>query len=479
MTFFVAITTYSRIDYLKQLINSIIEFSGNHKYIVAINDDGSKDGTREYLKGLKDTENIKFKVFFSNHKGSYFSTNTLFNYSESLDFDLGFKIEDDLYFIRKGWEELYYNAYKKSGFSHLSHYSIAWTGENKTPKRRGKLVSYTNVWNSQGTFYTFTKETLQKVGYLDNANFGKRGEGHRDWSLRACRLGMNEKDRFWDAKYSSKYIRLHLKKGYVLTPNYDKELEIAKRNAPKKIKFLKDETRTKVEMPESFINHYFDHVYLINLKRRPDRLKKMKSLLKRLKIEFTLVEAVDGEKIKSVPKGLNSGIVGCHLSHLKVLKDIQKKGFEQALILEDDLMPHKEFEDLLTNLHLIPKDWKLLYIGTADWENKSKRETPFYQGKDINSTFAYSVKKEIVEELIRMFEKPITKPCDTLLHSAQKKHKTYVLNPQPFIADVSNSDLRAPRDMEVYAKRVNWNLENYDCNLNNHPKPTQCVYNFN
>ncbi len=475
MTFFVAITTYSRIDYLKKLINSIIDFSGEHNYIVAIGDDGSEDGTREYLKELIDYGNIKFKVFFSNQKGAYFSANTLFNYAETLDFDLGFKLDDDLYFIRKGWEELYYNAYKQSGFSHLSHYSLGWTGEMRSPRTNLKLVSYTNVYKSQGAFYTFTKKTLQKVGYLDSANFGKRGEGHRDWSLRACRLGMNQRTNFWDAKFSSNYIKLHPKKGYILTPNYDKELVIAKRNALKKVKYLKDESRTKIELPESFINHFFDHVYLINLKRRPDRLKKMQKLLKRLKIDFTLIEAVDGKEIKRIPKGLNSGIVGCHLSHLKVLKDIQEKEFEQALILEDDLIPHKEFESLLANLHLIPKDWKLLYIGTADWEGKSKRTEPYYRGIDINSTFAYSVKKEIVGELIRMFEKPITKPCDTLLHSAQRKHKTYVLNPQLFIADVSNSDLREPRDVKVYAKKVNWNLENYDSNLNNYPKPSQRI----
>src|SRR5690606_32450229 len=236
MTFFIAITTYSRIDYLKQLINSIVEFSGEHNYIVAINDDGSEDGTREYLKELIDYENIKFKVFFSKHKEAYFSANTLFHFAKPLDFDLGFKLDDDLYFIRKGWEELYYNAYKQSRFSHLSHYSLDWSGEKKIPRTNKKLVSYTNVYKSQGAFYTFTKETLQKVGYLDNANFSKRGEGHRDWSLRACRLGMNEKDLFWDAKFSSNYIKLHPKKGYVLTPNYDKELEIAKRNALKKVK---------------------------------------------------------------------------------------------------------------------------------------------------------------------------------------------------------------------------------------------------
>jgi len=39
----------------------------------------------------------------------------------------------------------------------------------------------------------------------------------------------------------------------------------------------------------------FDKVYLINLKRRPDRLRKMVNILGILGIQFQLVEAVDGK----------------------------------------------------------------------------------------------------------------------------------------------------------------------------------------
>jgi collagen beta-1,O-galactosyltransferase len=38
----------------------------------------------------------------------------------------------------------------------------------------------------------------------------------------------------------------------------------------------------------------FDQVYLINLKRRPDRLQKMDHVLEILGIDYTLIEAVDG-----------------------------------------------------------------------------------------------------------------------------------------------------------------------------------------
>lgn len=476
MRFYIAITTYSRLPYLKTLVDSIIKtVSDEHEYVVAINDDGSRDGSKEFLKTLENTHNIKWITMFSDNRGSYFTANTLFSYAESIEFDLGFCLDDDLYFTRKGWEMLYYDAYKESGFDHLSHYSTIWSGENKIPNTSGLLQSHTDVWNSQGAFYTFTKNALKEVGYLDYEVFGKRGEGHRDWSLRACRLGMNEKDIFWDAKGSEMYVKLHPKKGYILTPNYNAELQEAKLKADGKKKYLNDENRIYIPLSESVINHYFDHVYLINLKRRPDRLDKMKSLLGDLKINYEVIEAIDGKtdleaQSISLETGIDCGVVGCHLSHLKVYRDILSKGYERPLILEDDLIAHKDFDNILLNINEVPEDWHLLYLGTADWNFKENKKNivkgvPYYRGLQIDSTFAYAIKRDILTDLIPYFEEPITKPCDTSLHLLQMMYPSYIMLPQPFIADVTDSDLRESRKMKDYALKVNWNLKDYDIEI--------------
>lgn len=476
MTFLLAITTFNRVEYLKKLIDSFLITAGNHKYIVAINDDGSKDGSREYLKSLQNTKNIKWEIFYSNNKGSYFCANTLFNFALSQEFDLGFSLDDDLFFIRKGWDELYYNAYKKSGHSHLSHYSIGWSGERKTPIINGSLQSFTTALNSQGAFYTFTKDLLKEIGYLDTKSFGKRGEGHRDWSLRACRVGANNDLTFWDAKDSKKYIQLHPKKGYLLTPNYDEELKIAKANSLYKKKVLKNTKRKFIDLEISVINHYFDKVYLINLKRRPDRLAKMKSLLTKLKINYQLVEAVDGLDLKVS----NAAIVGCHLSHLKIFEDVKKNGYERPLILEDDLISHKDFDRIIQNIFKIPEDWRMMYLGSSDWNWKNNKENynpenPFYRGFNVDSTFAYSFKREILYDLINIFSKPVTKPCDTSLHLIHKMFPTYILYPHLFIADVSDSDIRGERKMNEHSKKVNWRIKDYDCDFHNNPQPKRSV----
>ena len=41
------------------------------------------------------------------------------------------------------------------------------------------------------------------------------------------------------------------------------------------------------------VNDFFDQVYLINLKRRPDKLKISTDLLNKLGIQFKLFEAID------------------------------------------------------------------------------------------------------------------------------------------------------------------------------------------
>lgn len=481
MTFFIGITTYSRLVYIKKLIQSILDTSQeHHKYIIAINDDGSQDGTVEYLRGLEDTENIEFRLFFSQGKGSYFGSNTIFSISDSIEYDLGFSLDDDLYFLKSGWEDLYYNAYKESGFDHLSHYSLGWSLENKKPIIKGSLQSLTDVYNSQGAFYTFTKKTIDKIGYIDTKVFGKRGEGHRDWSLRACRVGMNNKETFWDAKDSHKYIRLHPKKGYITTPMYDESIREANETEEQKKEAIQDESRVYIPLENSKLNHLFDNVYLVNLKRRPDRLKKMQELLSKYKIDFQVVEAIDGKVdieaqsiyIDRENKKMNEGEIGCYLTHLMIYRDIKEKGYNQPLIFEDDIIAHKDLENLINEVYLTPKDWGLLYLGSCDWnlkenEKNIKKGVSYYRGYKIDCTFAYSLKSYVIDDVINYLSYKLDKPCDTALHLVQELYPSYIMKPHLFIADVTDSDLRVCRNTIDYAKKVNWKLNEYsNSNIN-------------
>lgn len=71
--------------------------------------------------------------------------------------------------------------------------------------------------------------------------------------------------------------------------------------------------------------------FVINLKKRPDRLKTITNELEYLGWDFELFEGID----------LGS-YMGCALSHLELIELAIKKGYEEILIIEDDscVMPY-------------------------------------------------------------------------------------------------------------------------------------------
>lgn len=474
LTFFVGITTFNRLSYLRKLVESFYEYhSEDCNYILCINDDGSRDGTVDYLESLKDTVNIHHLILYSNHKGGNFCCNSIFHASRAFNYDLGFKLDDDLYFIKKGWEMLYYNACRTSNYFHLSHYSEDWTKPNIPKVNKGSLQSVTTLKDSQGAFYTFSKSLIEDVGFIDTINFGRRGEGHRDWSMRACRMKYNDIKTFFDAARSEDYIKLHSKEGYLLTPGYNEELKIASKTIKHKLKTIKDQSRRFIDSQYSPLNHLFDGVFCINLKRRADRKEKMERLFWTHSLDVKFIEAFDGgsplvqamfKTRKQSKYNLTAQMFGCHYSHLEAYKIAKEMRLKRPLILEDDLIDHLNINRMIVHLFKVKPDWRILYLGASDY-NIIKNSQPllggYYKGEKVDGTFAYSVSHKILNELIEAFSEPVTMPCDTLLHLFQYKYKAYVVHPNLFIADVMDSDIRKTDNLEQRYRKVGWDINSY------------------
>lgn len=100
--------------------------------------------------------------------------------------------------------------------------------------------------------------------------------------------------------------------------------------------------------------------YLINLDRSPERLAAMSTQLVAAGIPYERVAAVDGMVLTEAQfqqqtqenryyKPLRRGEVGCHLSHLEVMRRFVASGQAYALILEDDAILPADFSALLTD----------------------------------------------------------------------------------------------------------------------------------
>lgn len=138
----------------------------------------------------------------------------------------------------------------------------------------------------------------------------------------------------------------------------------------------------------------FDQIYLINLARRPDRLKKMKFALRELGVTAKLIEAVDGKRLtKEIIKEMNItqlsgyadpyhkralkfGEIGCFLSHYGIWMDMLNNNYQRILILEDDLRFVPGFtRRLLATVKEADSarpEWELLYVGRKRMSSDEK-----------------------------------------------------------------------------------------------------------
>lgn len=462
MRYLILITTYQRKVYLEQLITSIITNSHPcHTYHIAINDDGSTDGTREYMKRLEvyktRTGNITFHSLYTSRQGGHFATNSLLLYAESLNYDFAFKMDDDIVVIKKGWEDLYYNHAMETGYHHLVNFSEDWNGAPR-PKKL-------HVESCQGALFTFTPEALEAVGFFNDEEFGRRGHGHIDFTYRMCRNGYNRINDVADAPNSKDYVKLHGKRGYVLTPNYGEELEQAKSESNKKAAIFRDPKRIYQPLTKSPINYFFDHIYVLNLPRRTDKRARVESTLKSIGItNYEFFDGIDGSKFHDKKTHrINPGELGCYLSHVEIMKDALSRGFERILIFEDDIIPHKY--NLHSLIYGVPKDWDIMYLGASDWNfhkngaQNTNFKNNYYKSIEIDGTFAYALTRKSIEKLVPFLSRNISRAAvDTAMHSAQHQVNTYVLYPMLFVADISDSDIRGARNGgDEYLKKINWN----------------------
>jgi GR25 family glycosyltransferase involved in LPS biosynthesis len=100
---------------------------------------------------------------------------------------------------------------------------------------------------------------------------------------------------------------------------------------------MTETTRTKTPL--------FHTAVYINLNRSTDRKHLMETTFRSRFPNWHRVEAVDGRDLdpeRSVP-GITMGELGCTLSHLKAIQFAFDKGYEELLIMEDDM--RIDFED--------------------------------------------------------------------------------------------------------------------------------------
>lgn len=144
-----------------------------------------------------------------------------------------------------------------------------------------------------------------------------------------------------------------------------------------------------------------DKIYLVNLKRRKERLEKMRKMFDLLGVEYSLLEATDGQELEDLPMNLKkyhildgyedpitkrpmkNGEIGCFLSHYRIWQDVVKMNYKKVIVFEDDLrFSHNgltRIKEILQDLEASGKSWDLIYLGRKKQSDTEELWIPLHR----------------------------------------------------------------------------------------------------
>ena len=114
-------------------------------------------------------------------------------------------------------------------------------------------------------------------------------------------------------------------------------------------------------------------VFIISLPHSK-RVKKLIQKLRSLRIKYKIIRGVDGKKLNkkklghfynqirtkfNIDRSLSASEIGAAASHIKTYKHIIKKGIQQAIIMEDDVLPSTQLKKWITD-NIEITDYKLI-----------------------------------------------------------------------------------------------------------------------
>ncbi|XP_074596203.1 glycosyltransferase 25 family member-like [Brevipalpus obovatus] len=141
-----------------------------------------------------------------------------------------------------------------------------------------------------------------------------------------------------------------------------------------------------------------DEIYIINLKRRPERLERMMKILDLLGVDAKVWPAVDGKELSKDylirnnitmldgyinERNLTFGEIACFLSHYQIWQEVVEKNYSKVIIFEDDVRFEKIFRakwmEHVEHLEEYLADGgqvDFVYLGRKRLNSKIEKEAP-------------------------------------------------------------------------------------------------------
>ncbi len=245
------------------------------------------------------------------------------------------------------------------------------------------------------------------------------------------------------------------------------------------------------------VNDYFDRVFVINLRQNLQKWDITASMLARYGFAWERFDGVNGFEGKQVQawreyagRGLvhpfeqtlqrklieSPGAWGTLLSCKYLIETAREEGLERILVLEDDVMIHRDFLTLFPKVAAeLPSDWRLIYFGCRpdDWDAVKPFSEHLYRPgitsaddywPNTHGAFAYALHASTFDLALQHIE-AMEWPFDfgSLKEiNRQFPNQTFVVQPHLFIPDISVSSIREPGDNVEWAQAARAQQRHYE-----------------
>ena len=225
-------------------------------------------------------------------------------------------------------------------------------------------------------------------------------------------------------------------------------------------------------------------IYIINLNRSKHRRKHIQKQLLQTNIPYVFVNAVDGKNkqlcdfknynqntINITGKHLKTTEVGAFLSHTKAILQAQQDKVDWAIILEDDVIISKHFNDILEHIKNKDADCIRLYIrnlGLAKYKTKIFKRKSY---KNWGGALGYAINQYGINKFIKISGKFYMKIDNFLFGYWVHKLNIYQVNKnlvdieQSIDSDINYDKLQKPKTKMF--KRIIYKIKYNVCRMFN------------
>lgn len=233
----------------------------------------------------------------------------------------------------------------------------------------------------------------------------------------------------------------------------------------------------------------FDAVFLLNLDADKTKLDHSEAMLTRHGIDFIRFAAIDGNDerfdqewmeyvdrppILPAERHLGTRLIesrgawGYLKSMEALLAEAQRRGLRRILVLEDDVLLHREFVARFAEAWSeLPDNWRLVYLGSAQVDRtKITRFSDhlYHPGAMANGSYAVAIDSSVFGQALAAagrFDWPFDAGALREI-DASYPTQVFAVDPPLVIADVSRSTIRPERDMDAHVAKHGWNPCDYE-----------------